>query len=144
MLPSEKVPRPKGCSEYESLGDSERSQVSFSYPNNTSALLTRDAQYCSDVLLPEALVQLHALRRTMRTDKLLEDDGQAEQVLYDAAAQSLAQEQPVDGWVDQILSRRQQRRIARGMPATDTPDQLGKGSNGSPAKGSTRSRRAYN
>ncbi|KAG9051179.1 hypothetical protein FS837_011294 [Tulasnella sp. UAMH 9824] len=126
MLPSEKVPRPKGCAEYESLGDSERSQ------------------YCSDVLLPEALVQLHALRRTMRTGKLLEDDGQAEQALYDAAAQSLAQEEPIDGWVDQILSRRQQRRIARGMPATDTLEQLGKGSNGSPAKGSTRSRRAYN
>lgn len=126
MLPSEKVPRPKGCADYESLGDSARSQ------------------YCSDVLLPEALVQLHALRRSMRTGKLLEDDGQAEQALYDAAAQSLAQEEPVDGWVDQILSRRQQRRIARGMPATETPEQLGRGPNGSPAKGSTRSRRAYN
>lgn len=124
-LPSEKVPRPKGCPDYESLGGSERSQ------------------YCSDVLLPEALVQLHALRRSMRAGKLIEDDERAEQALYDAAAQSLAQEEPVDGWVDRLLSSRQQRRIARGMPATD-PSESTKGHNGSPAKGSTRSRRAYN
>lgn len=141
-MSSEKVPRPRGCTDYESLGGSERSQVSTVHVRKASVLLIFGLQYCSDVLLPEALVQLHALRRSMRVGKLIEDDAQAEQALYDAAAQSLAQEEPVDGWVDRILSSRQQRRIARGLPPTDTSEQSTK--SGSPAKGSTRSRRAYN
>ncbi|KAG9015702.1 hypothetical protein FRB90_004395 [Tulasnella sp. 427] len=124
-MPSEKVPRPEGCPEYETLGGSERSQ------------------YCSDVLLPEALVQLHALRRGKRIERLLEDNVEAEQAFYDAAAKSLAEEELIDGWVDRVLARRQQRRIARGMPATES-EESGKGSGNSPAKGSTRSRRAYN
>lgn len=69
---------------------------------------------------------------------------EVEQAFYNTVAESLANEQPIDGWVDQILSRRQQRRIARGMPATEALDASHKGANGSPTKGSTRSRRAYN
>ncbi|KAG8905357.1 hypothetical protein FRB99_000185 [Tulasnella sp. 403] len=125
ILPSEKYPRPKGCPEYEALGGSERSQ------------------YCSDVLVPEALIQLCALREGLRSGTLLCEDDAEEDKVYQMTLIELAKPAR-DAWVGEILAFRQNRRIAKGMPAMEANGKATVADwDTSPTKGATRSRRFY-
>jgi len=100
---SGQYPRPRGCESYESLERSDRNQ------------------YCSDVLLPEAIIQLHALRRGLLRGAYVHDsDPEIETAIHAEAQASLASEAPIDRWVDELMMDRQARRLGMGLPMVDS------------------------
>ncbi|KAG8987908.1 hypothetical protein FRB94_000863 [Tulasnella sp. JGI-2019a] len=121
-IPSDRIPRLCGGPEYETLKPSERSQ------------------YCTDVLLPEALLQLFILRRGLRSGPIPNPDDTYEHDLYTSASQAWAEEKWVGLWADMVISTRQERRRRKGLPATDSKD---KSEEQSLVKGTTRSKRIY-
>jgi len=124
-VPSSEYPRPTGCSEYEALGGSERSQ------------------YCSDVLLPEALIQLQALRDGLREGEIPNPDDAKEHSIYETASQKLTMAEPAGAWVDRIITVRQQRLSMRQPIGGSKSNGHAQEPQESPLKGSTRSRRGY-
>ncbi|KAG8928666.1 hypothetical protein FRC02_006611 [Tulasnella sp. 418] len=123
LTPSMQYPRILGCEAYESLLPSERSQ------------------YCADVLLPEALIQLHIWRRELRPGPMTRGTEEEEAELYSKAKASLAEEKAIDAWVDYVLSMRSQRQIARGIKPESSRRESDRGNR--VESGTTRSRRRF-
>ncbi|KAG8962199.1 hypothetical protein FRC03_004513 [Tulasnella sp. 419] len=123
LTPSMQYPRILGCEAYESLLPSERSQ------------------YCADVLLPEALIQLHIWRRELKPGPMTRGTEEEEAELYSKAKASLAEEKAIDAWVDFVLSMRSQRQIARGIKPESSRRESDRGNRAE--SGTTRSRRRF-
>jgi len=74
-----------------------------------------------DVLLPEAIIQLHALRRGLLRGAYVHDsDPEIETAIHAEAQASLASEAPIDRWVDELMMDRQARRLGMGLPMVDS------------------------
>ncbi|KAG8863075.1 hypothetical protein FRB96_009255 [Tulasnella sp. 330] len=121
-IPSDRVPRPLGEPKYELLHATERNQ------------------YCADVLLPEALLQLYILRRGLRMGPIPNPDDAYEDDLYTSASKVFENETWVGLWAEMVISSRLNKRRLKGLPPTNSKDRSEKQS---PVRGTTRSNRIF-